>query len=111
MTDGSAERANGRVEGKLEVLSKMVEQGQEDGREGRARIYQELELIRADAASTRHQVSGLKDRLDEAAPTIADIRRWKERFLGMQMLAAAIFAVIGGSAVLLWKWIAAKLGI
>ena len=111
MSESSAERAIGRLEGSVENLAKMVEIGQQEGREGRSKIYKELEAIRAEASKTIHEVNGLRTRIDEAAPVISDIRKWRERFVGMQMLAAAFFAFIGGSAVIAWKWIALKLGL
>lgn len=107
----NSERTIGRLEGTLESLAADFQEGQEEARKGRARIYKDLELIRTEAAATKHQIDKMKDQLAEAAPAIADIKKWKERFIGMQMLAAAVFMVLGGGVVIVWKWVAAKVGL
>lgn len=108
--DANAERAIGRLEGKVDSLLSSVEKYQEKGDQGRARIYQELEQIRSDAAESRAKVQELNDRMNEAGPVIADIKRWKERFIGMQMLAFAAAAALGVSASSIAAWLKAKFG-
>lgn len=111
MTDGNSERAIGRLEGKLDTLLLTVEKNTEKSEQGRSRIYQELEQARADQAETKNEVKALKAQLAEAAPVIADIKKWRERFVGMMLLVGAVGSFIGGAGVLFWKWVSAKLGI
>lgn len=111
MTDENSERAIGRLEGKVDALVGAVEVQTEKSDKRYARIYQELEQIRLDAAESRRNVSDLKSRMDDDADTISDIRKWKERFIGMQMTWAIIFTALGGGLVAFWKWIAVKLGL
>lgn len=111
MTDGNSERAIGRLEGKVDALVGAVEDQTEKSEKRYARIYKELEQIRMDAAESRRDVGDLKKRMDEDAPTITEIKKWKERFIGMQMMWAMIFTFIGGGLVAFWKWIAVKLGL
>jgi hypothetical protein len=111
MTDGNSERAIGRLEGKVDALVGAVEDQTEKSEKRYARIYQELEQIRLDAAESRRNVSDLKTRMDADAETLSDIRKWRERFIGMQMLWAMIAASLGGALVAFWKWIAVKIGL
>jgi len=110
-TETNSERTIGRLEGTLESLAADFQEGQEEARKGRARIYRDLEAIRADAAATKHQLAEAMTRLDDAAPEIANFKKWKERFIGMQMLAAGVFMVLGGAVAIVWRWVAAKLGL
>jgi hypothetical protein len=109
MTD--SDRAIGRLEGKFDLLLAKVEEGQRESKDGRRKIYEELEAIRADAATTRVQVAGVKDRIDKAEPVLTEIGKWRERFNGMIMLIGAVSALFGGAVALSWKWIATKLGL
>lgn len=111
MTDGNSERAIGRLEGKVDALVGAVEDQTEKSEKRYARIYQELEKIRLDAAVSRRDVGDLKARMDADEPTITKIKKWEERFIGMWMMWGVIFSVIGGGVVAFWKWIAVKLGI
>lgn len=110
MTDGNSERAIGRLEGKLDTLLLTVEKNTEKSEQGRSRIYQELEQARADQAETKNEVKALKAQLAEVAPVIAEIKRWRERFIGMQMLIAVMAAAVGVTAASAWQWIKVKLG-
>lgn len=110
MTEANSERAIGRLEGKVDALVGAVEDQTKKSEERSARIYKELEQIRMDAAESRRDVGDLKARMDADAPTITEIKKWKERFIGMQMMWAVIFTVVGGGLVAVWKWIAVKLG-
>lgn len=109
MTETNSERAIGRLEGKVDALVSVIEDQTEKSDRRSARIYQELEQIRLDAAQSRRDVSDLKSRLDADAPTITEIKKWKERFIGMQMLWAFISATVGAAIALSWKWLVANL--
>lgn len=110
MTETTSERAIGRLEGKIEALVGAVEDQTEKSERRYARIYQELEQIRLDAAESRRDVADLKAQAAADAPTISEIKRWKERLIGMQMLVAFLAASFGGVVVAGWKWLAVKAG-
>lgn len=110
MTDASTERAIGRLEGKLDSLMNAIEEQKTESSAGRGRIYRELEAIRIEQAESKRKVTRLDEQMASAAPEIADIKRWKERFIGMRMLIVFISASAGGAIVAGWKWIMVKLG-
>ena len=110
LNEATSERAIGRLEGKVDALVGAVEEQTEKSERRYARIYQELEQIRLDAAESRRDVAELKVKADADAPTISEIKRWKERIIGMQMLSAFIAASFGGALVAGWKWLAVKAG-
>lgn len=95
----------------IATLAPAIEASRKESSEGRARIYGELEAIRRDATDSRRDIAELKTQIQGDAPTIAEIKRWKERFIGMQMLLGAGAAIIGGSIVLFWKWVSVKIGL
>jgi len=104
------ERAIGKLEGQMTALVAAFETLAEKSDLGRSRIYSELEHIRADNAESRRDVSGLKRQLDEYAPTIADVKKWRERFIGMQILIVFVTGSVVGTVVAFWKWIMVKVG-
>lgn len=108
--ESSTLRAVGQVEGKLEMLIEAVEENREAGSKGRQRIYEELEAIRANASASKVKIEKLKAQMTAAAPAIADIGRWKERFIGMRMLIVFLSATAGGMLVAAWKWLIVKFG-
>ncbi|MFQ6183669.1 hypothetical protein ACLMJV_17200 [Sinorhizobium meliloti] len=110
MTTASYDRVIGRLETKLDMLVTAFEKSSDDSKEYRDRIYSELEHMRTEAAGSRREIADLKKQMDEAGPVISDIKKWRERFVGMQMLLGVIAASLGGGLVILWKWLAAKLG-
>lgn len=107
--DSNSERAIGRLEGKLDALVNAVEDQTEKSETRSGRIYRELEQIRLEAAELRRNQRDLKERLDADAPTITEIKKWKERLIGMQMMVAFISATFGGVLVAGWKWLSTKL--
>jgi len=110
MTDPSTERAIGRLEGKLDSLMNSVEEQKTESSAGRGRIYRELEAIRVEASVSNSKIENLEEQMATAAPEIADIKRWKERFIGMRMLIVFMSAVSGGALVAGWKWIVIRMG-
>ena len=111
MDDALTERAIGRLEGKLDLLMRAVEENKSESAAGRGRIYSELEALRVTQAVTNDKVENLEEQMTVVAPEIADIKRWKERFIGMRMLIVFMSASAGGVLVAGWKWIAVKLGL
>lgn len=110
MTDTNAERAIGRLEGKLDALADAVANQTEKSEQGMARMYREIESLREEATESRRNISGMKEELAGHGPTIAEIKKWKERLIGMQMLSAFVAASFGGILVAGWKWLAVKAG-
>ena len=110
MNEASTERAIGRLEGKLDSLMRAVEEQKIESSAGRGRIYRELEAIRSEASVSNDKIERLEEQMSTAAPEIADIKRWKERFIGMRMLIVFMSAASGGVLVAGWKWILFKLG-
>jgi len=104
----NAERAIGKLEGQMNALIAAVEASAEKSDLGRSRLYSELEHIRADNAERRRDVSDLKKQLEEYAPTIADVKKWRERFIGMQILIVFVSGSVVGTVVAFWKWIIVK---
>ena len=111
MNDASTERAIGRLEGKLDSLMRAVDEYKSESAAGRGRIYSELEAIRVSSAVTNDKVENLEEQMTVVAPEIAEIKRWKERFIGMRMLIAFIWLSAGGLIVAGWKWIVLKFGL
>jgi ElaB/YqjD/DUF883 family membrane-anchored ribosome-binding protein len=118
MTDSGLERAIGKLEGQVLAMqeqiiaqSRAIEKSREESSSGRSRIYQELESIRQKATETSQKVEQVSQDLADNRPLIVEVKRWKERFIGMQMVIAAIAAMIGGAVAIFWKWIATKAGL
>lgn len=111
MTETNSERAIGRLEGSMDALVSAVEDQTEKSEERYRRVYKELEEIRLNAAESRRDIGDMKAQMNNDAGTMADIRKWKERFIGMQMMWASIFMLVGGGIAAFWKWIAVKLGL
>jgi predicted nucleic acid-binding Zn-ribbon protein len=115
--DAALERAMGKIEGQMLALQQQVaaqtqafEKTREESSLGRSRIYRELEELRQETKNTAGKIEKVAHDLAQETPVIAEVRRWKERFVGMQIAYASIAAMIGGATVIFWKWIAAKVG-
>jgi len=106
----ATERAIGQLEGKLDALIRAVDASSADSKQYRARIYAEMEKVREASATSQREIADLTKQMEAAAPVISEINRWRERFTGMLMLIGALSAAFGGGVVILWKWVAAKLG-
>ncbi|SMC95938.1 DUF1515 family protein [Rhizobium sp. RU36D] len=118
MADEALHRAIGQLEGQisamqqqLAALAPQIQVSRQESSDGRSRIYKELEALRAEHSTSKANIERLADDLAEAKPVMHEIKRWKERFIGMQMLLGAGAAAIGGAVVLFWKWIAMKIGL
>ncbi|ASY62550.1 hypothetical protein SJ05684_c10930 [Sinorhizobium sojae CCBAU 05684] len=91
-TESETQRSLGRLEGKLD----MILADQEQARFARQHQMEKSEAIERRLDATDQKLSSVTDRFNEAAPIISDIKRWKERFIGAQMLIAGVFVAIGG---------------
>lgn len=100
----------GEMKAQIAALAEAVRVQTEKADQRGARTYGELENIRAEQAQGRRDMAEVKARLDKAEPTLTEISKWRERFIGMQMLLGAGAAAIGGLMVYFWKWISVKIG-
>ncbi len=92
-------------------LEKAVESQTEKSEQGRAKIYRDLETIRAEQSEVNGEIRHLKERLDKADPVLSEMNKWRERFNGMVAMLLFQGAILGGAVALFWKWLAVKLGI
>ncbi len=109
MPEGT-DRAIGRLEGKLDALIESVADQTRKSDQSRARTYGDIEKIRLDVAESRRDISDLREDMAAAGPVITEIKKWRERFIGMHMLWTILVASAGGAVVAFWKWIAIKSG-
>jgi flagellar motility protein MotE (MotC chaperone) len=117
VTEATTERAIGRLEGKLDAVARAVEETRAAGDAGRSRIYGELEEIRSGGAESRRDIADSRKKIDEinekmkqAEQTLSEIKRWKERGIGMGMAFGLLGFSVAAFAQLIWKWVAAKIG-
>lgn len=118
MTTDNDSRAIGRLEAQFESVQRQLEavalaqkEALEESRDGRRRIYESQDAARKEATEIREAIKAINARIEQDAPTLSEIKKWKERFIGMQMLLGAGAAAIGGATVLFWKWISIKIGL
>lgn len=107
MTEESQERAIGRIEGKLD----MILADQEKARIDRKHQYEKSEAIERRLDVTDQKLSAVTAGWVDAAPVISDIRRWKERLIGMQMLVVFLAGSAGAAITTFWKWLSVKVGV
>lgn len=100
----------GRIEGSLEALTKAVDAQTEKSEARYGQVYRELEALRLDMASVNREVLDLKSRAMTDAATLQEVRKWKERVIGMHMLGTFVAATFGGAIVAGFKWISVKSG-
>lgn len=91
--------AIGQLEGKLDGLLAGLRTEQRRARAAAPTHLWELEEVRLNTIESPQYISTLKERLDANAPTIADVERWKERVIGMQMFAAFSTATLRSAIV------------
>lgn len=118
MTEATTERAIGRLEGKLDAVAKAVDETRAAGDAGRTRIYGELEEIRSDGAASRREIADskveiaeIRKKMEDADKTLSEIKRWKERMIGMGMAFTLLGISVAAGVQLAWKWITAKFGL
>ncbi len=99
------------IEHQLSKIAEDLKESRKESSDSRRRMYEQIDSLKEDAAESRSKIESVVDDLAENKPVFTEIKRWKERFIGMQMLLGAGAAVIGGGLVVFWKWIGAKLGI
>lgn len=110
-------RALGKLDARVEAqqkeiasLASAIETSRRESSDGRSRMYNELEQIRMAAVTMSGTVEQLNKSREKDAAKLEKIDIWKERFIGMQMLMAAVWTMIGAGVALLWKWLAVKIG-
>ncbi len=118
MTEASTERAIGRLEGELDAVIQAVDENKKESAAGRKCMYEELEEIRSQGSESRQQISASKakieeivKKMDDAEKTLGEIKRWKERGIGMGMAFGLLGFSAAAGAQFIWKWVSAKLGI
>ena len=98
------------IEDQLNRIESRMDEDAKASYESRRQTHKELEAIRSDAAESRAKVANIADKLEKAEPVLTDIKRWKERLIGMGIAYTALGAIIGVMVAALWKSIIAKLG-
>ena len=94
-----SDRAIGRIEGRLESLIKSMEKQTE-----------QIEMLTSDARDHKVDLKDVRTKLEDAAPILSEISRWRERFIGMMILTSAVFTAFGRTMAMIWKWLAVKFG-
>ena len=107
----NTERAIGELKGTLDALVKTVESNAVESKIGRQKVYEALQSQSNEVVNIRHDVEGLKGRLDVIEPKLGMLDRWRERGIGAWMLLAFVFSSIGAMLAYFAKPILAKLGL
>jgi chromosome segregation ATPase len=107
----SNDRALGRLEAQIEILTDTVKTHTRESKEGRARIYKELEEIRSDARETKTEVKAVKEDFEAHKPVLSEIGKWKERFTGMVIFAMLLWTSLGGAIGVIWSSVKTKIGL
>lgn len=108
---GKLEERVGAQQREIASLATAIEASRRESSDGRSRMYKELEQIRLAAVTMSGTVAQLNTNREKDAAKLEKIDIWKERFIGMQMLMAAVWTMIGAGVALLWKWLAVKIGL
>jgi uncharacterized coiled-coil protein SlyX len=89
------DRSLGRLEEATATIKDMV-----------SKLSDQIGKIADDAHSTRARVEALEKRLQEIEPTVTEMSRWKERFIGARMAVALAWVTFGGLVTtgLAWVW-------
>lgn len=89
------DRSLGRLEATTDAIKDMVSTLQKD-----------VQRIAEDAHSSRSRLEALEKRLTEIEPTVSEMSRWKERFIGARMAVALAWVTFGGiiTTGLAWLW-------
>lgn len=99
------------IEKQLQHIANDLKESRQESSDSRRRMYAQIDAVKDEAAESRAKIERVAADLQENKPIFIEIRAWKERFIGMQMLLGAGAAVIGGALVIFWKWIGHKLGV
>jgi hypothetical protein len=98
MSEGSQERAIGRVEGQLDLI--IAEQTA--AANSRRITYEKLDEIMRKMDATERNVVGLHSRMKAVEKPVAEFSKWRERFIGMGLLVALAAGGIGAFIYALW---------
>lgn len=101
----------GEFKAQIASLTKALEAQTQKAEDRGARMYKELESIRAEQAIMQRDLADVKESLKKADTTISELNRWRERGIGMISIIGFMGSLFGGGVVLIWKWLGAKFGI
>lgn len=104
------DRAIGRLEAQNEAIKEALERMQTESRESRSRIYAKIEETDKNVIEMKADLKKAANRLDDAEGRLTAIDKIREQVKGGAVVVSLIWAIIGGSIVVGWKWIIAKLG-
>ncbi len=117
MTD-DINRAIGRLEAGLGALAEHTKEYADRSDAGRSRVYKELEASRLDIAAIKAAQEAQKESIEASskliaghAETLAQLERWRERFIGMAMLASLLSGAVIAAVTYGAQWVARKLGL
>lgn len=111
-----------RLEGQLALLLMQVEKTAEqietnrlESKEDRRSMYQELRELHDASREVKTDVSSLVKQMEADKQIVAQLQQWKQRVIGMRMLASvqiavAIFALSAFTS-LAMRWIGKKIGL
>lgn len=106
MTDSSAERAIGRIEGKLDLII----EDQNRARLDRKDQYEKLEDLERMQGASDQKLAELAARMGKVEPVISEINNWRQRGIGVVMFIGMLSASFGASIAMAWKKISVYLG-
>lgn len=123
MTDGADfGRALGHLEGQMVILlkeiektAKQIETNRAESKQDRAGIYSELKDLREASHDVKADLSSLVKQMEVDKKIVGELQQWKQRVIGMRMLASVqiAVAVFSLSAVMsvVMKWVGKKMGL
>lgn len=106
----SVDRLIGKIEATQEAIKEALERHQNESREGRAKIYKEIEATNTTIADMRSDFKELNIRLEGVETKLTGFEKLRENVKGGVLVISIIWATIGGAIAIFWKWIVAKMG-
>ena len=96
--------------GALDAKVDRILSDQDQARQDRKQQYSKSENLERGLDDVNRKLETVNSRLNKIEPITADIDRWRERFIGMRLLAVTVSAIFGGLVVAAGKWVAIKMG-
>ena len=106
----SIDRLIGKIEATQEAIKETLERHQSESREGRSKIYKEIEATNTTIADMRADFKELNIRLESVETKLTGFEKLRENVRGGVIVISIIWATIGGAIAIFWKWIIAKMG-
>ncbi|MDI7864278.1 DUF1515 domain-containing protein [Rhizobiaceae bacterium n13] len=97
--------------GSLEAKVDRILADQDQARADRKQQYRKAEEADRRFDELVRNFGDLDRRLKKMEPDVAEIGRWKERFIGMRLLIVVVAATFGATLATFGKWIAVKVGL